>query len=80
MQKIPEMSDHRRGTTMNKPYAMMTPLERTTARIAQNRAITEKIADSKSQLPPKASSTDFVRATPEEQAKRGGLIRKVPAK
>ena len=65
---------------MLKPYNQMTPAERTAARIAQNRAITDKIADSKAQRPPVVSAAGFTRATPDEQAKRSGVIRKVPAK
>jgi hypothetical protein len=44
----------------------MTPAERTAARIAQNRAIEEKIAETKLRKPPAKSTGDFVRATPEE--------------
>ena len=62
---------------MNKPFHLMTPAERTVARIAENRAISEKIAESKSQQPPVRSTGDFVRATPAERAKLGGVIRKV---
>jgi len=62
---------------MNKPFHLMTPAERTAARIAQNRAISEKIAQSKSQPPPVQSNDEYSRATPEERAKLGGVIRKV---
>ena len=63
---------------MNKPFHLMTPAERTAARIAQNRAISEKIAEAKSEQPPAASTSDYTRATPAERAKlRGGAIRKV---
>jgi hypothetical protein len=63
---------------MNKPFHLMTPAERTAARIAQNRAIEEKIAENKVRKPPAKSTGDFVRATPEERASlRGGLVRKV---
>ncbi len=64
---------------MNKPYNLMTPEERTAARIAQNRAIAEKIASNTShvQKPPVRSTGEFIRATPEEHAKLGGVIRKV---
>jgi hypothetical protein len=58
----------------------MTPAERTAARIAQNRVITEKIEQEKGKTPkrPPASSTaDYVRATPEERGKLGTMIRKV---
>jgi hypothetical protein len=72
---------------MSKPFHEMTPAERTAARIAQNRAIEEKLAAGKlqpaparAQRPPASSSpaADYVRLTPEERAKlRGSLIRKV---
>ncbi|HEX4808170.1 MAG TPA: hypothetical protein VH325_04530 [Bryobacteraceae bacterium] len=68
---------------MNKPFHLMTPAERTTARIAENRAISEKIAASKSQTqsqskqPPSRSTGDYIRATPAERAKLGSVIRKV---
>ncbi len=65
---------------MNKPFHMLTPAERTALRIAQNRAIDEKIKETKTQVsrPPAHSSGDFTRATPEERAKvRGSLVRKV---
>lgn len=65
---------------MNKPFHMLTPAERTALRIAQNRAIDEKIKETKTQVsrPPTQSSGDFTRATPEERAKlRGSLVRKV---
>jgi hypothetical protein len=66
------------GVAMNKPFHLMTPAERTTARIAQNRAISEKIAEGKSERPPAGSTGDYIRATPAERAKlRGGVIRKV---
>jgi hypothetical protein len=56
----------------------MTPAERTALRIAQNRAIDEKVAETKQRKPPAKSTGDFVRATPEERATlRGGLVRKV---
>ena len=75
---------------MNKPYHLMTPAERTAARIAQNRAISDKIAEGKTQAPQarstgarstSAQSTgEGTRATPEERAsKLGSLIRKVPS-
>ncbi|HMF76729.1 MAG TPA: hypothetical protein VK604_13800 [Bryobacteraceae bacterium] len=63
-----------------KPFHLMTPAERTAARIAQNRAITEKVAEKTSQRPqkpPVRSTGEFIRATPEEHAKLGGVIRKV---
>jgi len=62
---------------MNKPFHLMTPAERTAARIAQNRAISEKIAESKTQRPPARSTGDYARLTPEERAKLGSVIRKV---
>jgi hypothetical protein len=56
----------------------MTPAERTAARIAQNRAIEEKITETKQRKPPAKSTGDFVRSTPEERASaRGALVRKV---
>ena len=65
------------GVTMSKPFHLMTPAERTAARIAQNRAISEKIAESKNQRAPVGSSAEYFRATPEERAKLGSVIRKV---
>lgn len=62
---------------MSNPFHLMTPAERTAARIIQNRAISEKIAESKGPLPPIGSAGDYSRMTPEERAKRGSLIRKV---
>ena len=65
---------------MNKPFHMLTPAERTALRIAQNRAIDEKIKETKPHAakPPAQSSADFTRATPEERARvRGSLVRKV---
>ena len=62
---------------MNTPYHLMTPAERTAARIAQNRAMSEKVATAKTQAPPVRSGTDFTRATPQERAALGSLIRKV---
>jgi hypothetical protein len=62
---------------MNKPFHLMTPAERTAARIAQNRAISEKIDEGKSRRPPARSTGDYVRLTPEERAKLGSVIRKV---
>ena len=58
----------------------MTPAERTAARIAQNRAITERIAEKKVESPkkpPQQSSGQGTRATPEERAQLGSFIRKV---
>ena len=63
---------------MQKPFHLMTPAERTALRITQNRAIAEKITESKSQKPPAKSGSDFVRMTPDERSKLGaGVIRKV---
>jgi hypothetical protein len=73
-----EMRDNGQdGALMNKPFHLMTPAERTVARIAENRAISEKIAEAKLQHPPVPSSGDFSRLTPEERAKLGSVIRKV---
>lgn len=63
---------------MTKPFHLMTPAERTAARIAENRAISEKIAESKSQRPPRRSTDDYSRTTPDERSKLGSVIRKVP--
>jgi hypothetical protein len=65
-----------------KPFHLMTPAEKTAARIAQNRAIEEKIKEKstevKTKKPPASSTADYVRATPEERAAlRGSLVRKV---
>ena len=62
---------------MNKPFHLMTPAERTAARIAENRAISEKISEGKNQRPLAKSTGDHIRMTPEERAKLGGVIRKV---
>jgi hypothetical protein len=62
---------------MNKPFHLMTPAERTAARIAQNRAIAEKVEDAKNAQPPARSTGDYIRATPEERGKLGSMIRKV---
>jgi hypothetical protein len=63
---------------MNKPFHLLTPAERTALRIAQNRAIEEKIKENQALKPPAKSTGDYVRATPEERAKlRGSLVRKV---
>jgi hypothetical protein len=65
-------------TTMSKPFHLMTPAERTAARIAENRAIDEKIAEAKTKKPPVTSTESHVRMTPEDRAKKlGSLIRKV---
>ena len=64
---------------MSKPYHLMTPAERTAARIAQNRAISEKAGEGPSPKPPTGSSGEFTRGTPAERAKLGGVIRKVKA-
>jgi hypothetical protein len=64
--------------TIEKPFHLMTPGERTAARIAKNRAIEERVGGNKMVKPPSKSSGDFTRATPEEHAsKRGGVVRKV---
>jgi hypothetical protein len=78
------MTDHITG---NKPFHLLTPQEKTALRIAQNRAINERIAESgagntvpkKTQKPPAKSSAEYIRATPEERAelKVGSVIRKV---
>jgi hypothetical protein len=65
-----------------KPFHLMTPAERTAARIAQNRAIEERIKEQqvplKAKKPPASSAAGYVRATPEERAAiRGSLVRKV---
>jgi hypothetical protein len=62
---------------MTKPFHLMTPAERTALRIAQNRAISEKVSQNAPQPPPARSTGEFIRATPEEHAKLGGVIRKV---
>lgn len=62
---------------MNKPFHLMTPAERTAARIAQNRAIAEKVGESANPKPPVSSSREFIRGTPEDHAKSGSVIRKV---
>ena len=55
----------------------MTPEERIQARIAQNRAIDEKISHSKKEHPPVRANGEGIRMTPEERAKLGSFIRKV---
>ena len=55
----------------------MTPAERTTARIRQNREIDEKVAVTDGQRIPAASTKDYIRGTPNERAKVGGVIRKL---
>ena len=63
---------------MNKPFHLLSPAEKTALRIAQNRAIDDKIRETKSLAPPTKSTGDYVRATPEERAKlKGSLVRKV---
>ncbi len=62
---------------MTKPFHLMSPAERTALRIAQNRAIAEKVGEAKALKPPSKSSAGYIRATPEEHAKLGGVIRKV---
>jgi hypothetical protein len=65
-----------------KPFHLLTPAERTALRIAQNRAIEERIKEARPEVkekkPPARSNTDYVRATPEERAASlPSLIRKV---
>ena len=55
----------------------MTPAERTAARIAQNRAISEKAGKGASAKPPLGYSREFTRGTPVDRAKAGSVIRKV---
>jgi hypothetical protein len=55
----------------------MTPAERTAARIAQNRAISERFGEAASPKPHIGFSHEFIRGTPEERAKFGSVIRKV---
>jgi hypothetical protein len=74
---IVQVRDDDIGTGMAKPYHLMTPAERTAARIAQNRAMSEKTADGKDQRPPVRSTDDYSRATPAERAKLGSVIRKL---
>lgn len=62
---------------MNKPFHLLTPAEKTALRIAQNRAISEKIDERKDKKPPARSTGDYLRATPEERSKTGSLIRKM---
>jgi len=74
---------------MKKPFHLMTPAERTAARIAENRAISERVAQKEAEQPQKAAKTlkkppvqaigEHIRATPEERAKLGlgSVIRKV---
>ena len=62
---------------MNKPYHLMTPAERTAARIAQNREIDEKAAVTEGKRIPSKSTSDYTRGTPEDRAKQGKLVRKV---
>jgi hypothetical protein len=73
-------------TIATKPFHLLTPNEKTALRIAQNRAINERIAESgaaitpkKAQRPPAKSSPEFIRATPEERAaiKVGSVTRKI---
>jgi hypothetical protein len=60
-----------------KPYHLMTPAERTSARIRQNREIDDKVAVTEGQQIPAASTKEYVSGTPNERAKVGGVIRKV---
>jgi len=64
---------------MNKPFHLMTPAERTAARIAQNRAIEEKIEEKtgaiKNRKPPARSTGDYSRVTPEAHGKLRSQLR-----
>jgi hypothetical protein len=72
------MMKERYCARMNKPYHLMTPAERTAARIAQNRIISEKVAETTVQRsPPRSNSENYTRMTPEERAKVGSVIRKI---
>lgn len=65
---------------MKKPFHLMTREEQTAERIAQNRAITEKLAQSKASSEPArmaGGGGGGTRMTPEERAKLAGVIRKV---
>jgi len=62
---------------MTKPFHLLTPDEKTALRIAQNRAITEKIGEKTNPLPPSKSSAAYIRSTPEDHL--GSVIRKVKA-
>jgi hypothetical protein len=72
---------------MSKPFHLMTPAERTAARIAENRAIAERIAQNKTAQgkpekgknakPAAQPSGEGIRATPDERGNLGSLIRKV---
>jgi hypothetical protein len=69
------MSDHREMTT--KPFHLLTPDEKTVLRIAQNRAIAEKVGEKAHAVPPSKSSKEYVRSTPEDHMV--SVIRKVKA-
>lgn len=65
---------------MKKPFHLMTREEQTAERIAQNRAITEKLAQRKVSSEPTRTVSGGgggTRMTPEERAKLAGVIRKV---
>ena len=62
---------------MDKPFHLLTPQEKTVLRIAQNRAIAEKVGENKNPAPPAKSSPGYTRATPEDHV--GRVIRKVKA-
>ncbi len=66
-----------RSYIVSKPFHLLTPAERTALRIAQNRAIAEKVGEGASPKPPAGSSREFVRETPEDRAKSGGVVRNV---
>ena len=60
---------------MTTPFHLMTPDEKTTLRIAQNRGIAERISERPNAIPPSKSSPKYVCATPEDHP--GSVIRKV---
>jgi hypothetical protein len=66
---------------VDKPFHLLTPAERTALRIAQNRAISEKIAENQTKpaakKPPASSTDDYSRMTPEERSELGTVIRKL---
>lgn len=70
-----------RALMTTKPFHLMTPAERTIARIAQNRAISErieeKVEETKARKPPVRSTDDYTRGTPDERSKLGSVIRKI---
>jgi len=60
---------------MTTPFHLMTPEEKTTLRIAQNRGIAERISERPKAVPPSKCSPKYVRAAPEDHL--GSVIRKV---